>query len=399
MNVTINLTFYVTCKMYIYSRVFSEKLRGYADFVADFRSRIWFTYRRRIKLGKFQTDAGWGCMLRSGQMLLAEAFLRHCLGREWRLPALRTPRQLLPAKYMQLLSLFADRQSGRYSIHAMCNTKADGDQCLTMTPGQWFGPTPVAGLLWHLMNRHAKVVAARKAAAPPCDQVGIVVANDGIVALDTVHLVCTSQNGSSPVHVQTGGETGPSGGPLLSKLLCGGGPRATAAGGGKWRRSLLLVVPMRLGLQQLNTAYTRSLSAALRFPQSVGLIGGKPGRSLFFVGTHGDRNAVYLDPHTVHVSPLRESHGYKETCVGYNNGGASGEEEAFARVIESYHCQRPRSLPIDGIDPSLALAFYCRNAEDFCDFCARAQSDAESMSLDAAGATSLSSVPLPLRVV
>ncbi len=38
------------------------------------------------------------------------------------------------------------------------------------------------------------------------------------------------------------------------------------------------------------------LQAVLRFPQSVGIVGGRPSSSLYFVGYQGD-SVIYLDPH------------------------------------------------------------------------------------------------------
>jgi hypothetical protein len=55
-----------------------------AEFLDDFRSRLWITYRYNyppIKPSHYTSDVGWGCMLRSGQMLLANAFVFHYLGR------------------------------------------------------------------------------------------------------------------------------------------------------------------------------------------------------------------------------------------------------------------------------------------------------------------------------
>jgi len=53
-------------------------------FLKDFSSKIWLTYRSNfppIEPTTYTTDMGWGCMLRTGQMLLAQAFIFHYLGR------------------------------------------------------------------------------------------------------------------------------------------------------------------------------------------------------------------------------------------------------------------------------------------------------------------------------
>jgi cysteine protease ATG4 len=54
------------------------------DAEIDFQTRIWMTYRNGfppVKSHSYQTDSGWGCMLRSGQMLLANCMMYHELGR------------------------------------------------------------------------------------------------------------------------------------------------------------------------------------------------------------------------------------------------------------------------------------------------------------------------------
>ena len=57
------------------------------EFNLDFASKIWMTYRRdmeELTPSGLRSDCGWGCMIRSGQMLVANALTLQRLGRQWR---------------------------------------------------------------------------------------------------------------------------------------------------------------------------------------------------------------------------------------------------------------------------------------------------------------------------
>lgn len=115
---------------------------------------------------------------------------------------------------------------------------------------------------------------------------------------------------------------------------------------------ILLLVPLVLGLEKVNLRYIPLLRETFTFPQSLGIMGGKPGASTYIVGVQDDK-AFYLDPHE--VQPVVD--------IKVDNLEAD---------ISSYHCSNVRSMPLDSIDPSLAIGFYCRDKDDFEDFCFRA---------------------------
>lgn len=54
------------------------------EILEAFESVTWFTYRRGFEVplikSTYTSDAGWGCMLRTGQMLLFQALSKHVLG-------------------------------------------------------------------------------------------------------------------------------------------------------------------------------------------------------------------------------------------------------------------------------------------------------------------------------
>merc|ERR550519_187778 len=68
----------------------------------------------------------------------------------------------------------------------------------------------------------------------------------------------------------------------------------TNANPSKWH-PLILIIPLRLGLMEINSDYNSSLKAMFTLKQSLGVIGGKPNHAHYFFGFNGDR-LLYLDP-------------------------------------------------------------------------------------------------------
>jgi cysteine protease ATG4 len=163
-------------------------------FLDDFESRIWMTYRTGFEMiprsedpkassalsfamrlktsfgeqtGGFSSDTGWGCMIRSGQSLLANALLITRLGRggfaqlaspvcgnaancflvgdsEWR-------RGTEPGAEGEVLSLFADDPRAPYSLH---NFVRHGAVACGKYPGEWFGPSATSRCIQYVSRGH-----------------------------------------------------------------------------------------------------------------------------------------------------------------------------------------------------------------------------------------------------
>ncbi|OBZ79635.1 Cysteine protease ATG4 [Grifola frondosa] len=208
------------------------------------------------------SDAGWGCMLRTGQSLLANTLLHLHLGRDWRRP----PYPIYTADYatyVQIITWFLDSPSPLcpFSVHRMALVGKD----LGKDVGQWFGPSTAAGAIKTLVH------------AFPEAGLGVALAVDNVLYESDV-FVASRSSVSSP----------------------------RSFGMSRWGdRAVLILVGARLGLDGVTPVYYDVIKTLFTFPQSVGIAGGRPSSSYYFVGSQAD-TLFYLDPHHARPAiPLR----------------------------------------------------------------------------------------------
>lgn len=337
-----------------YALTAGERVKGTGDavkgtpqvlsraFMERFQRLIWVTYRCRFRSlwteegTALDTDAGWGCTLRVGQMLLLETLQRakHSYG----------------SNEPSLLMLIQENcPTASLSLHRLLETA----RSLKKYPGDWFSPVSVAYLL-QVHTTHY-----------PLDQVQVLVQVDGSIYLDQVLAAATRLSlqvvqtyccCANPTPIQDS---------LIEEYLSD--PSSTEeyedidpaqicakcrkwATPPPWQSSVLLLVPLMLGLGQVQSSYFEGLKALLNFPQSVGLIGGKP-RSAFYIIGHQSNGLLYLDPH--HVQTACQS------------------EADLTASLSTYHCTHPSVLPLAEVESSLAAGFYLQDYNSFRDFVKR----------------------------
>lgn len=291
------------------------------NLLSDITSRLWFTYRKKFSpIGGTgpSSDAGWGCMLRCGQMMLAQALICQHLGREWRWEKHKKQ----PEEYYQILQCFLDRKNSCYSIHQMAQMGVGEGKSI----GEWFGPNTVAQVLKKL------------ALFDEWNSLAVYVSMDNTVVIEDIRKMCRYQP-----HTWSTAQS-----ESYTHQSAWSRGRDTSEHCSAWR-PLLLVVPLRLGINQINPVYIDAFKECFKMPQSLGALGGKPNNAYYFIGFSGDE-LIYLDPHTT------------QTVVD--------TEEAGTVQDQTYHCQKnPNRMKIMNLDPSVALGFFCIEEADFDNWC------------------------------
>eukprot|EP01130_Rhizamoeba_saxonica_P002947 TRINITY_DN1297_c0_g1_i2.p1 TRINITY_DN1297_c0_g1~~TRINITY_DN1297_c0_g1_i2.p1 ORF type:complete len:421 (+),score=81.77 TRINITY_DN1297_c0_g1_i2:705-1967(+) len=272
---------------------------------------IYFSYRRSFQpicLYNSTSDIGWGCMVRTGQMILAKALLQSY--GDARITNESQNDAMSP--YRSILRLFMDAPGKPFSIHSIieANQNLHGvDKKVINRGGEWFAPTKISLVLMHLVFWHK-----------PSNLI-MHVPKTGAVYIEEILNLCENEPGEqNGEYIEENGEWSP----------------------------MFLLIPARIGIEKVNESYIPHLKEILESPYSVGIIGGKPRASLYFIG-YQENHIIYLDPHVVQstVDP----------------------DETFSdRVLDTYRCKNVKKMSISKIDPSMSIGFFFASKDEFLDF-------------------------------
>ncbi|KAL7715795.1 Cysteine protease [Entamoeba marina] len=208
------------------------------------KNSIWITYRKNmppLPFGK-TSDSGWGCMIRSLQMVLAQTFVTMVIGNNWKYQPQCLENERVVFHLRTIINLFNDHPSGLLSIHrlvAEASTKG-------VPEGKWWGPSFASEIASNMLN---KTHIFRSC--------GYVAKVGRIIGPEIEEL---TQNGD-----------------LFNPCV--------------------IFVPLRLGPDSPDDEFRLLLKEIFEIPQCMGMLGGKPSYAHYF-HTFDGSTLWYLDPHT-----------------------------------------------------------------------------------------------------
>eukprot|EP01138_Halocafeteria_seosinensis_P015324 gb/GECG01015640.1/.p1 GENE.gb/GECG01015640.1/~~gb/GECG01015640.1/.p1 ORF type:complete len:419 (+),score=48.80 gb/GECG01015640.1/:1-1257(+) len=297
-------------------------------------SLYWSTYRRGIPELSLSTDAGWGCMIRTAQMMLAHAWQRFRMSEKISQDVSATG-TLFPKNedelserarnvFLEISWRFADLPAdfSCFSIHHILQT---AQQLVNMGPGEWFGPHTICSVLSSIVNQ---------AATSHAWKLRMSVATDSMIFCDQLDDLCSRSD-----------------------------EKQSQNDSGNWDHSLILTVPLRLGVEQVERAKLQVLMAMLKLPQCIGFIGGTPRHSLYVIGQQPNtENLLYLDPHTTQDTLSDEHTASSELKNDKNGQYIDADNVPFPALpewyLESVKAPQPYSMHATYLDPCLAIGFF-----------------------------------------
>lgn len=221
-------------------------------------SKLIFTYRSnfpKIRKTYITNDIGWGCTIRSGQMLIGNTLIRKKFGLDW-----IYNKSIISDEYLKIIYEFQDNYNGNYSFHNIISHY----DFIGKNPGEWIGPYSFCKILEKISKNLEK------------SKIYYYNFVDSEFNLDTI------RESESDI-------------------------------------SYLITFPVRLGLKEINNMYYDNLKYLIKLKYFNGIIGGTNNASYFFTGLYMNTNLIYFDPHNVNNYNFEQNieNEYHTTDINY----------------------------------------------------------------------------------
>lgn len=278
-------------------------------------------------------------MIRTAQMMIAEALIRNKMADSWKLSAnpLDTPE--IRVEIQKVISLFGDNESCPLSLHNIVYT---GSKKYGKKPGEWFGPATVS-------NTFRDIILAND------EEIGVTAytAENGLIDVKQILRLFRDKqlkreslaNGADDdsQFFKLGDDTTPTEASAKSKPQ----PRQIRVEDIEWS-PLIILIPIKAGMETIHPTYIPSLESIFMIPQNIGVIGGKPYSSFYFIAGQGEV-LHFLDPH------------YVQEYVPIPPDKVSYE-------IRTWTNPQVRWIKAANIDATFSVGFFIRDKADFIKF-------------------------------
>ncbi|EAR87942.2 peptidase family C54 protein (macronuclear) [Tetrahymena thermophila SB210] len=349
--------------------------KNYKEVLENFYNIIWITYRKNFpallnmidkanlknqKMSEYISDTGWGCMVRVGQMAFAEGLRRHLVENKKLVVKKKEDLRVIIEGFLD-----DDQKCIDFAPYSIQKISKIALSDFNLLPGEWYTPIRICYILGLLHNerkaikgtedlkvavfsssrpivfqdfleRMCKVDPQRGKHAQICPNQCRIIKQDQKSKVDHDHhkdIKLEKQNSNSEILVVSE-ET-----PKL-RLVC---PIHH-----ELQYSMIVYIVCLIGLDTPQPEYLELAKKMMDFKYSLGLIGGKPKKALYFVGRIEDE-FIYLDPH------------YVQEFSNEKNFQSSSQ-------LETYFCKKFQTYPSKNIDSSFSLMYYLKDLEQLEEF-------------------------------
>ncbi|KAK2957248.1 putative cysteine protease ATG4B [Blattamonas nauphoetae] len=324
------------------------------QFSSSVNSLVYLTFRNHFNptSQSFTSDSGFGCMIRSGSMLVATALQSIYFGESFRLDAAYVSSC---TRLKWLTSLFSEemqkntRHLHPFSIQHLMELGAQYGK----RQGTWFAPGTIAKVYQDLLMSYL----------PMNQAVSVYICEQGLNTIHIPDVISLFSRREAPKKLPTTDKYVP---PLPQcynpTCMCHtfNGDHETSHDAPK---PVLILVPTRLGMNRIQEEHLPFLERLFGVPNFCGIAGGHPKSGHFFFAAQNGR-LFYLDPHTTRASVDVTMDDVEATFLDEKraNDGEQGAAEEDARDDLSQNSQISQTRS-ESADMSSSTVFSMSNAD------------------------------------
>ncbi len=305
---------------------------------------------------EYNKDSGWGCMVRSGQMMLSKAILDYKLFSNNNLiniyNSINTEDEFylmikdeeINKKKFETLLLFLDNPISMDDVkgksdfinYLKINNNIDnndikiippfsilnifilGREILNKEPGEWFSDNNLVQIFCSIQTKY-KIL----------NNYEFLSFLNGYISKNTIIKKCFKQIENCDICDK-------------SNIGCIDGKYY------KFEKAGLIFVTVRLGLRNIESNYLNNFVKLFNIRNNLGIIGGKTNKAFYFIGINPEKKELlYLDPHV-------------------NNVAVKNVEELRINTnFDTYKIKNIYSLKLSNLSPCFTIGFNFKNFEEF----------------------------------